>query len=603
MPKAGHSKNAQDGDGFRTRLKARVIHLRAGTTSVALIAADIHAGSAVVHRLVASAVQADTDIPLAGLFLGATHTHAAPGQYHGCDFYNRWASNRPGFDPAYTQYLVDRLSSAVREAHATRRPARTASGRTEVWGVTRNRSLSAHVRNGTVLDKRLEAQRKYRAVNPWLRVLRVDAQAPDGGYAPLAGLAIYSIHGTGISRHDPSYNADVWAYITGQFRHRVESDANGSVVIGAVEGSHGDMTPAVRAGMLVFPEAERIGRAIGESAADLYSRLEQSLSGDVELAAGFREIDLDTRPRIAGITLPDPAVGVAKLAGASENNSPVVDRIPPFKAGYPKPSFLAGREQGAKWVFAGAALQKRINPVSTFPRVLPLQILRIGPLAVLALPFEVTVEAGRRLEESTADALGGDTDVVVSSVANDYWDYLTTPEEYQQQCYEGASTLYGPRSHQFVAAAVADLARRLVTHGAASDTVAGRQLDFHMHRYLPPATGRVGRPEQVGRPRFVEATSREDAYWEFGWTGAGPGDLRWDRPMVRIEALATGEWGAALDADGRPLDDQGWRIGVTYEGGHRYLARWYGPPLGPSGRHRFVVDHAGGVVLLGTDFD
>src|SRR5579864_4619231 len=76
MPKAGHSKNAQDGVGFRTRLRARVIHLRAGTASLALVASDLHAGSAVVHRLVAQEVAHDTDVRLAGLLLGATHTHA-----------------------------------------------------------------------------------------------------------------------------------------------------------------------------------------------------------------------------------------------------------------------------------------------------------------------------------------------------------------------------------------------------------------------------------------------------------------------------------------------------------------------------------------------
>ena len=30
----------------------------------------------------------------------STHTHAGPGQFLGTDFYNRFASNRSGFDPA-----------------------------------------------------------------------------------------------------------------------------------------------------------------------------------------------------------------------------------------------------------------------------------------------------------------------------------------------------------------------------------------------------------------------------------------------------------------------------------------------------------------------
>ena len=124
MPKAGYSANAHDGAGFRTRLRARVLHLRAGGSSIAWVACDLLGGSQVVQHLVAQAIADRTDIPLAGLMIGATHTHAGPGQFLGSDFYNRFASNRSGFDPAWTQFLVERISAAVVEAHDTRRPAR-----------------------------------------------------------------------------------------------------------------------------------------------------------------------------------------------------------------------------------------------------------------------------------------------------------------------------------------------------------------------------------------------------------------------------------------------------------------------------------------------
>ena len=38
----------------------------------------------------------------------------------------------------------------------------------------------------------------------------------------------------------------------------------------------------------------------------------------------------------------------------------------------------------------------------------------------------------------------GDIHVVISALANTYIDYVTTPEEYNVQRYEGASTIYGP---------------------------------------------------------------------------------------------------------------------------------------------------------------
>lgn len=634
LPKAGHSRNAKDGTGFRTRLRARVLHLRTSTVSIALIAGDMHAGSALVRGLVLEAVARDTDVLPSGLFLGTTHTHAGPGQFHGCDFYNRWASNRPGLDPLYTDYLVTRLARAVREAVASRRPARLATGSTEVWGLTRNRSLTAHVLNSSVADKRLEPQRKYAAVNPWLHLIRVDGAEPDGGTAPMAAFAFFSIHGTGISRLDPAYNADVWAYINGAMAAGIEAATGRRVVTGAVEGTHGDMTPAVRDGLLVYPEAERVGRGIGAVASELHAQLEGRLSDDVHLATAFREIDLDTRPVIGGVRLPDPAVGAAKLAGAIENTTPVLDRVPPFRAGHPKPHVLAG-EHGAKWVFGGRFVQHRVAPVSSFPRVLPLQFLVIGGFAILGLPFEVTVEAGRRLESSGA-ALGAER-VVISSAANDYWDYLTTREEYSRQCYEGASTLYGPSSLDFVSAAADALARDLAASpdGVVDDSRPVRTFDAALQRYMPaPSTGGLsvglsgGR--SIGPAHFVEATATEDPYWEVAWTAREPGRLRWDQPLVRVEGtagrsagpaagVAAGVGRAATSGMGRAApsgmdwaavaDDSGWYVGVQQTGsgsggGLSYVARWYQPPLGRPGQYRFVLEANGGYgEVIGEAFD
>ncbi|MEY2570456.1 MAG: neutral ceramidase, partial [Acidimicrobiaceae bacterium] len=142
IPKAGYSANAHTGIGFRTRLRARAVHLRSGTTSIAIVQCDLLGGSSVLQHLVADALARadDVDVPLAGLMIGATHTHAGPGQFLGTDFYNRFASNKSGFDPAYTAFLVEQITSAVTAAVRSRRPARAAFGSTDVWGLTRNRS-------------------------------------------------------------------------------------------------------------------------------------------------------------------------------------------------------------------------------------------------------------------------------------------------------------------------------------------------------------------------------------------------------------------------------------------------------------------------------
>src|SRR5690606_1086351 len=220
LPKAGYSRNARTGTGVRTRLRARVLHLRAGTGSLALVQCDLLGGSSILQRLVARAVAATTDVPSAGVYVGATHTHGGPGQFLGTDFYNRFASNAPGFDAGWAQFLASRIAHGVAEAAAQRRPAALTWGECEVWGLTRNRSLTAHVRNHDVTDRRTGRQRAYLAIDPRLRLLRVDARADDGGFEPLAAMVVFAVHGTGVPMRSDTYNADLWAYVTDELGAR-----------------------------------------------------------------------------------------------------------------------------------------------------------------------------------------------------------------------------------------------------------------------------------------------------------------------------------------------------------------------------------------------
>ena len=119
----------------------------------------------------------------------------------------------------------------------------------------------------------------------------------------------------------------------------------------------------------------------------------------------------------------------------------------------------------------------------------------------------------------------------------------------------------------------------------------GWQEPTHLRATVRRAIREEGQTSPTGT-RVSEATTTEDAFWEMEWTDAAPGDLVWHEPLVQVEVERDGAWSAAV-YDGRAVNDQGWRIGVTYDGPqhgmHRYRARWYGPPLGRPGRHRFVL--------------
>lgn len=98
-------------------------------------------------------------------------------------------------------------------------------------------------------------------------------------------------------------------------------------------------------------------------------------------------------------------------------------------------------------------------PLNASATVVPFQLFRLGNLAVLGLPWEITTMAGRRIRQTVLEVLKEDgvDYVVISGLANDYVSYLTTREEYALQMYEAASNQFGP----WTLAAVQQESRRL----------------------------------------------------------------------------------------------------------------------------------------------
>jgi len=105
---------------------------------------------------------------------------------------------------------------------------------------------------------------------------------------------------------------------------------------------------------------------------------------------------------------------------------------------YPKPILLytGGADYPGPWT----------------PAILPLQIFQIGQLFLVGVPGEFTTMSGRRLRNTVKEVLieNGAADnnsyVVIAGLSNAYSHYIATPEEYEVQRYEAASTLYGPNT-------------------------------------------------------------------------------------------------------------------------------------------------------------
>lgn len=87
-------------------------------------------------------------------------------------------------------------------------------------------------------------------------------------------------------------------------------------------------------------------------------------------------------------------------------------------------------------------------PYAWTPNIVDVQTFRVGQLLIIVSPSEATTMSGRRWKAAVAAEaatfLGKDPIVVLGGPANSYSHYCATPEEYEIQRYEGASTLYGP---------------------------------------------------------------------------------------------------------------------------------------------------------------
>lgn len=90
------------------------------------------------------------------------------------------------------------------------------------------------------------------------------------------------------------------------------------------------------------------------------------------------------------------------------------------------------------------------EPYAWAPNIVDIQAFRVGQLIIVTSPSETGTMAGRRWKEAIAIEAKSFLDqapiVLLSSPANTYAHYVMTPEEYDIQRYEGASTLYGRHS-------------------------------------------------------------------------------------------------------------------------------------------------------------
>jgi hypothetical protein len=320
-------------------------------------------------------------------------------------------------DDDYTRFVVGRIGDAIRLAWQGRKPAQVG------WATA--------LEDRVVFNRRFKMKDGPVRTNPGKNNPHV--VEPAGPIDPEAGalvmrepsgqtiglLANYTLHYVGGGEHDRAVSADYFGFFS-QLIQRMRGER---FVAALSNGACGDINNVDAMGTGPTPNNERYQhteRVAGlVAAAALWAWDEMAFGEDVQLGAALEEVALE---RKAAPTEQDLARAgeVLKMAQPTMAQRAFALRVTERMAGVP--------ETVRTWV----------------------QVLRVGGLALVALPGEVMVELGLEIKRRSPFE-----QTMVLELANDYVRYIPTRAAYEEGGYEPEASLLRPGSgEKLVEAAV-----------------------------------------------------------------------------------------------------------------------------------------------------
>ncbi|WP_100525598.1 neutral/alkaline non-lysosomal ceramidase N-terminal domain-containing protein [Mycobacteroides abscessus] len=447
----GYGKSYQQSTGIHLRQRCRSFIFEDGSDRILLVIAEIplpmqNVTDEVLRRLAARFGQTYTG---RNTLITATHTHAGPGGYCGHKVYNATTN---GFRIKTFNAIVDGIIESVEHAHQDIAPAEVCLAHGELREASVNRSRSAFERNPEE-DKAFFPE----AIDTQTTLLSIEREGRSVGV-----INFFPTHGTSMTNRNTLISGDNKGYAAYHWERLVEGadyldGSQPGFVAAFAQTNAGDMSPNLDIGSGPtddeFENTRIIGLRQSKAASELLtggghsvgdgldSRLTYVDLGNVLVRPEFTPDGLEHRtgrPMLAASAMAGTDEG-AGFAGFHQGlNNPVWDTL---SRGYYRNSRLRDAH----------APKGIVVPASPFNRFtdfvqerVPVQLLRIGRLYLIGIPAEVTIVAGLRLRRTVAEIVGADLpDVLVVGYSNAYVHYVTTPEEYLEQRYEGGSTLFG----------------------------------------------------------------------------------------------------------------------------------------------------------------
>ncbi|XP_022152700.1 neutral ceramidase 2-like [Momordica charantia] len=335
--------------------------------------------------------------------ISGIHTHAGPGGYLQ---YLVYSITSLGFVQQSFDAIVDAIERSIVQAHRSLKPGAIFINKGDVENAGINRSPSAYLMNPE------EERARYGAnVDTEMTLLKlVDGASGQS----LGAFSWFPTHGTSMSRDNKLISGDNKGAAARFFEDWATSTLNNNIT-----------SSSKRTSDLNFTDIE-------------VELDEKHMVKTCPAALG---------PGFAAGTTDGPGV-----FGFQQGDTEINELWRKLRDTLRKPSDFQVACQKPKTVLLDTG--EMFQPYAWAPAILPIQILRLGKLIILSVPGEFTTMAGRRLREAVKETLisngngefDDDTHVVIAGLTNTYSQYVATFEEYEQQRYEAASTLYGPHT-------------------------------------------------------------------------------------------------------------------------------------------------------------
>lgn len=539
--------------GLLTRLYARAFVVDAGTPMVYVSAELVHMTESIKPGVLTKLKNDGYNcFSEENVMLTATHCHSSTSNTSWFALYDL-INGVPGYDDESYRMIVKGIAEAIEKAYDSRVKGTVSMVYANTGISASNRSADAFLTNlnvgdygytvnadGTFSYETGLAAAKNAYNHEMAGIILTDSNGNDLGF-----LNFFGSHGTSNGIDNTYVASDHKGYAA----LKVEEEMGDGFVAAFAQADSGDTSPNAvnssdyhsaflrpcdeNADLDVIENQIVYGQQEANAAMSLIKNANRVvLNGDFDFnytAVDFSKIDVDLSyvgkyympydDLSAGkVSTSEPCIGAGIIAG-DEEGAPVDNAL----EGATKHNFvwnsetqsydriacdfsmidLYGLEKLFKplWPYAMKLLQSDGYDEAQMEKVVclavgklmqpaqPLQIMRMGSLAIVGVPFELTYEQANRTRAVLEKTLAADgvKKVVIATHANSYSQYVTTREEYAAQHYEGATCLFGPWSGAALTQELDKLAKGIVSGTKADKGAAMMQATPFTLLYTPTA--------------------------------------------------------------------------------------------------------------------